>query len=88
MTMRNGQKPLDHGAEVEVDYDSIEIDFKLTKVPAVPSWTGRFLSVGQTHREQENGCNPPPGTSSVRMMPPPVVLGGSQNVSYLLLPPD
>lgn len=37
MTIANEREPQDHGAEVEVDHDSIEIDFKLPKVPAVPS---------------------------------------------------
>jgi hypothetical protein len=37
MTMTNEQESLDHGAEVDIDYDSIEIDFKLPKIPAVPS---------------------------------------------------
>jgi hypothetical protein len=42
MTMTNEQEPLDHGAEVEVDYDSIEIDFELPKVPAVREANPRF----------------------------------------------
>src|SRR5579875_2810308 len=45
MTMTNEEEAIDQGDEVEVDYNSIEIDFKLPKVPAVSSGPEDFCQL-------------------------------------------